>query len=325
MQALHQHNHGTGHNHAHDHSHSHHHVVRAEQVNTAFIVGISLNFVFVLIEAFTGLQVHSLSLLSDAGHNLADVASLALSLFAFRMLKVKATEKYTYGYRKTTILAALLNAVVLVISIALICYEALLRLFNPEPMPGKTIAIVSFIGILINSGTALLFFREKDKDLNVKSAYLHLVADALVSLALVIGGIIIYFTHWYQVDSLLSIGVAIFILVNTWKLLTYSLRLSLDGVPEGIDLDSIKTLAESIRGIQGIKHIHVWAISTSQNALTAQVELQGSVTADEEKLIKKELRHGLLHLNIQHSTLETERPDQTLSSVTGHDATCEDP
>jgi cobalt-zinc-cadmium efflux system protein len=247
--------------------------VSAEQVNTAFVVGISLNFLFVIIETFTGLKVHSLSLLSDAGHNLADVASLALSLFAFRMLKVKANERYTYGYRKTTILAALFNAVVLLISIALIGYEAVQRLFNPEPLPGKTIAIVSFIGILINTGTALLFFREKEKDINIKSAYLHLIADALVSLALVIGGTIIYFTNWYRIDSLLSIAVAVFIVINTWSLLTYSLRLSLDGVPQGIDLDSIKKLAQAIPGIKEIKHIHVWAISTSQNAPIPKLRL----------------------------------------------------
>jgi cobalt-zinc-cadmium efflux system protein len=310
MSEIHSHTHA----HSHGHSHSHQHTVSAEQVNNAFIVGISLNFLFVIIEAFTGLKVHSLSLLSDAGHNLADVASLALSLFAFRMMKVKANERYTYGYRKTTILAALFNAVVLLISIALIGYEAVQRLFNPEPLPGKTIAIVSFIGILINTGTALLFFRQKEKDINIKSAYMHLIADAMVSLALVIGGVIIYFTNWYRIDSLLSIGVAVFIVINTWSLLTYSLRLSLDGVPEGIDLESIKKLGQSIQGIKEIKHIHVWAISTSQNALTAQVALLNSVSMEQEQQIKKDLRHELMHLNIHHTTIETERSDETTGS-----------
>ena len=311
------------HSHSHGHSHSHQHTVSADQINTAFIAGISLNFLFVIIEIITGLKVHSLSLLSDAGHNLADVASLALSLFAFRMLKVKANETYTYGYRKTTILAALFNAVVLLVSIALIGYEAIQRLFNPEPLPGKTIAIVSFIGILINSGTALLFFRQKEKDINIKSAYMHLFADALVSLALVIGGIIIYFTDWYRIDSLLSIGVAVFIVINTWSLLTYSLRLSLDGVPEGINLDSIKKLAQSIPGIKEIKHIHVWAISTSQNALTAQVALLNSVSMEQEQQIKKVLRHELLHLNVHHSTIETERADETTEDLSHSSPKCE--
>jgi cobalt-zinc-cadmium efflux system protein len=271
------------------------------------MVGIGLNFLFVIIEAGIGLTVHSLSLLSDAGHNLADVASLALSVFAFRMLKIKSNERFTYGYRKTTILAALFNAVVLLVSIGVIGYEAIQRMFHPEPLPGKTIAIVSFIGIVINTGTALLFFREKEKDINIKSAYLHLIADALVSLALVIGGIVIYFTNWYQVDSILSLAVAVFIVINTWGLLKYSLRLSLDGVPEGINLDAIKQLANGIPGIISIQHIHVWAISTSQNALTAHVCLSTAVSTDEEEQIKKTLRHELLHLNIHHITIETDR------------------
>jgi len=311
------------HSHSHGHSHSHQHTVSADQVNTAFVAGISFNFLFVIIEIITGLKIHSLSLLSDAGHNLADVASLALSLFAFRMLKVKANETYTYGYRKTTILAALFNAVVLLVSIALIGYEAIQRLFNPEPLPGKTIAVVSFIGILINSGTALLFFRQKEKDINIKSAYMHLFADAMVSLTLVIGGIIIYFTHWYRIDSLLSIGVAVFIVINTWSLLTYSLRLSLDGVPEGINIESIKIMAQSVPGIKEIKHIHVWAISTSQNALTAQVALLKSVSMEQEQQIKKELRHELLHLNIHHSTIETERSDDTPADLSHASPKCE--
>ena len=288
------------------------------------MAGIGFNFLFVIIEAVIGLNVHSLSLLSDAGHNLADVASLALSLFAFRMLKIKSNERYTYGYRKTTILAALFNAVVLLISIGLIGYEAIQRLFHPEPLPGKTIALVSFIGILINTGTAFLFFREKDKDINIKSAYLHLIADALVSLALVIGGIIIFFTNWYRVDSVLSIGVAVFIVINTWGLLKSSLRLSLDGVPEGIDLDAIKQLANAIPGIIKIEHIHVWAISTSQNALTAHVCLAKSVSMEEEQHIKKTLRHDLMHLNIHHVTIETERRNDSTGNHQQSSERCEE-
>src|SRR5436190_18433073 len=155
--------------------HHHHHAKPLTSINTAFIIGISLNFLFVVIEVIFGLSVHSLSLLSDAGHNLADVASLALSLLAFRLLKVKASEQYTYGYSKTTILAALFNAVILLVSIGAIGYEAMHRFFNPEPLPGKTIAIVAGIGIVINGLTAFMFFREKEKDLNIKSAYLHLL------------------------------------------------------------------------------------------------------------------------------------------------------
>src|ERR1700683_2660579 len=151
--------HDHSHAHSHGHSHSHSHAIEPKAVNTAFLVGIGLNFLFVLIEVVVGLSVHSLSLLSDAGHNLADVASLALSLLAFRLLKVKASDQYTYGFSKTTILVALFNAVVLLVSIGAIGYEAFHRLLNPEPLPGTTIAIVAGIGILINTVTALMFFR----------------------------------------------------------------------------------------------------------------------------------------------------------------------
>ena len=275
-------------------------------LNTAFIVGIGLNLLFVIIEVVVGLRIHSLSLLSDAGHNLADVGSLALSLLAFRLLKAKANDKYTYGYRKTTILTALFNAVVLLLSIGAIVYEALHRLFNPEPLPGKIIAIVAGIGIVINAFTAFLFMKDKEKDLNVKSAYLHLMSDALVSAALVVGGIVIAFTQWYWLDPLLSIGVAIVILVSTWHLLRGSLRLSLDGVPEDIDIRKVKDQITSITGINSVHHMHVWAMSTTENAMTVHLILEEQLTRQQEFDVKHELRHRMEHMNIRHVTIETE-------------------
>ncbi|MEP6645633.1 MAG: cation diffusion facilitator family transporter [Saprospiraceae bacterium] len=289
-----------------DHSH-HHHALVLNNVNNAFIAGIVLNFLFVLIEVVTGLYSHSLSLLSDAGHNLADVGSLALSLLAFRLLKVKSNAQYTYGYRKTSILVALFNAMVLLLSVGAIIYEAVQRFFHPEPIPGITVAIVAGIGIVINSVTALMFHNKKDKDLNIKSAYLHLMSDAVISLGIVIGGIIIFYTEWYWMDSALSIIVAIFILYSTWKLLKGSLRLSLDGVPENISLDMIRALGLKLAGVKEIHHIHVWAMSTTENALTAHLVLEEQVTKEEEQKIKAHLKHEFFHLNIHHSTLETER------------------
>src|SRR5882672_3201669 len=181
------HAHSHTHDHSHGHSHGfghHHHPVNLKEVNQAFVIGIVLNFAFVIIEVIVGLTIHSLSLLSDAGHNLADVASLAMSLIAIRLLKVKPTEKYTYGFKKTTILVALLNAAILLLSIGAIGYEAVHRLMDPQPLPGKTISIVAAIGIGINGLTAMLFFRSKENDLNVRSAFLHLMSDAIVSAAL---------------------------------------------------------------------------------------------------------------------------------------------
>jgi cobalt-zinc-cadmium efflux system protein len=301
------HVHSHTHNQAHSHGHHHHHAEPITNVNTAFIVGISLNLLFVIIEAITGFYIHSLSLLSDAGHNLADVAALALSLFAYKMLKVKSNEKYTYGYRKTSVLVSLLNAAVLLVSIGAIAFEAIYHIFHPVPLAGQTISIVAGVGIVINTLTALMFFKDKEKDINVKSAYLHLISDAVVSLGLVIGGVIIMYTKWFWLDSVLSLVIAVVILISTWNLLRVSLRLSLDGVPDDISIEDIKATALAIAGVKDIHHIHVWAISTTENALTAHVLLSDEMSYSQEESLKKELRHELLHKNIQHVTLETER------------------
>lgn len=298
------------HDHSH-HNHSHGHIVALTDVNNAFIFGIALNFIFVLVEVTAGLHVHSLSLLSDAGHNLADVGSLALSLLAFRLLKVKSSARYTYGYRKTSILAALFNAMILLVSVAAIVYEAIHRFINPEPLPGKTIAIVAGIGIIINTVTALLFMKNKEKDINIRSAYLHLMSDAMVSAGLVIGGIIISYTSWFWLDSVLSILIAVVILLSTWSLLQESLRLSLDGVPNDISLEQIKQEALKIDGIKNIHHLHVWALSTNENAMTGHVVVDTTVNKNEVKAIKDHLKHKLQHMNIHHMTIETEFSDDT--------------
>lgn len=293
--------------HEHNHEEGHHHgPIVLTNVNRAFIIGISLNFLFVVIEVIVGLYIHSLSLLSDAGHNLADVGALALSLLAYRLLKVKANDKYTYGYRKTSILVALFNAAVLLVSIGAIAYEAIHRFLNPEPLPGNTIAMVAAIGIVINALTAILFLKDKEKDINIKSAYLHLMSDALVSLGLVIAGIVIHYTNWYWLDPVFSIIIAIVILLGTWSLLRQSLRLSLDGVPPGIDMNKITGTVLAIKGVKGIHHIHIWAISTTQNALTAHIIVDEQTALAELQKIKEEVKHELLHVNIHHATIEVE-------------------
>ena len=291
----------------HNHNHTHDHSLTLKNVNTAFVVGIVLNLLFVVIEAVCGFYVHSLSLLSDAGHNLADVGTLALSLLAYRLLKVKSTKNYTYGYRKTSILIALFNALVLIMSVGVIIYEALHRFFHPEPTPGTTIALVAGIGMIINSVTAFLFLKNKEKDINIKSAYLHLLSDALVSFAIVIGGIVIFYTNWFWIDSALSITVAVVILFTTWGILKDSLRLSLDGVPSNINFNEIKEIVLKIEGITQMNHIHIWAISSTENALTAHLILQKNTSEEGEQKIKSQVRHELFHKNIHHVTLETER------------------
>jgi cobalt-zinc-cadmium efflux system protein len=318
----HNHDHGQSHDHGqqshdhghnHDHSHGfghHHHPVNLKQVNRAFVIGIILNFLFVIIEVIVGLDIHSLSLLSDAGHNLADVASLAMALVAIRLLRVRATEKYTYGFKKTTILVALLNAAILLLSVGAIGYEALHRLMTPETaLPGKTISVVAAIGIAINALTAMLFFRNKESDLNVRGAFLHLLSDAIVSAGLVAGGFVIFYTHLYWIDPALSLVIAIIILYSTWQLLRDSLRLSLDGVPAGIEISKIKEAIARMKDVKDIHHIHVWAISTTENALTAHLVVDKTCTMDLIEKLKHHVKHELLHRNIQHATLEIELSD----------------
>lgn len=289
-----------------NHHHNHGSVTELKNVKTAFYVGIALNFLFVLVEVIAGLIIHSLSLLSDAGHNLLDVVSLALSLLAYRLVKVEASENYTYGYRKTTILVALFNGVVLLVSIGAIGYEAIKHLFSPSPLPGFSIAWVAAAGIIINGVTAFMFMKNKEKDMNIKAAYLHLLSDALVSVALVIGGIIIYYTKWYWIDAALSLIVAFVIIKSTWKLLKSSLRLSLDGVPENVDINKIQETIAAINGVENIHHVHVWAISTTTNALTAHVLVNDNISMKEADKLKAVIKHELEHLNIHHATLEFE-------------------
>jgi cobalt-zinc-cadmium efflux system protein len=287
------------------HNHSHE-TPKITNINKAFIIGISLNLAYVIVQIVVGLRINSLSLLSDAGHNFLDVAGLALALVAFKLSKSKGNKKYTYGYRKASILISLLNAVILLISIGAIGYEAIFRFQNPEPIPGKTISIIAAIGIIINGASAMLFFNDRGKDINIKSAFLHLASDALVSLGLVVGGVIIYFTEQYWIDPLLSIIICVIIIASTWGLLKDSLRLSLDGVPENVNLQEIKDNILKMKGVKDFHHLHVWAISTSENALTAHLQVAKELTITETSKLKHNIKHELEHLNIHHATIETE-------------------
>lgn len=290
---------------AHDHSHDHSHQINVSNLNRAFYIGIGLNLAFVIIEAGYGWFYNSLSLLSDAGHNLSDVMSLILSLIAFKLLKRKPTSTYTYGYRRATILASLTNAILLIFAVGFIIYEAIGRFLEPQPLEGGVVSIVAFVGIFINGFTAYLFLKDKDKDLNVKGAYLHMVADALVSVAVVIAGVIIIYTNWFWVDSLMSIIIALIILVGTWSLLTQSLKLSLDGVPENVNPEEVKDKILKIEGVEDFQHIHIWALSTTENALTAHIQISDNLNVSEIEKVKEKVKHELEHLQIKHSTIET--------------------
>jgi len=302
--------HSHSHDHSHGHGHHHHdHTPKLDHLNTAFIVGIVLNSAFVVLEVVAGLWSHSLSLLTDAGHNLSDVAGLALALLAFKLTKVSANSEYTYGYKRSTIIVSFFNALVLFIAVGFIGYEAVMRFIHPETIEGGTMAWVAFAGIGINAVTAYLFVKDKDKDLNIKGAYLHMAVDAIVSFGVVISGLIIYFTHIYWIDSVVSLIVAIVILKGTWSLLTDSLRLEMDGVPKEMDVEKIKTELMKAKGVVDVHHIHVWALSTTENALTAHLVIDHN-TAITFDSIKHDLRHRLEHLSITHSTFEPEFADE---------------
>jgi cobalt-zinc-cadmium efflux system protein len=299
--------HEAGHNHrySHYHGHSHSHVPAApENLGARFVISIGLNTVYIVAEVVAGLVYGSVALLGDAGHNVSDVASLLLSLVAFRLARRKSNSRFTYGYKKTTVLAALGNAVILLIAIGVLGYEVAQRFLHPHPVQGEVIAWVAGIGIVVNAASAFLFFKNRKSDLNVKSAYLHMAADALVSLGVVVAGVLITFTGWYWLDPLIGLAVLAVILVSTWSLLRESFRLSVDAVPQDLELNAIRALMEGIAGVRRVHHIHIWAMSTTENALTAHVVLDDALSFEEKMQAVSRLKDALAHENVAHSTIE---------------------
>lgn len=289
----------------HHHDHHHHEIT---SLNKAFIIGISLNLAFVVAEFVSGFWYNSLGLLSDAGHNLGDVASLVLAMLAFRLAKVHPTDSYTYGYKKSTVLVSLLNAVILLVAVGIIIAESITKLLHPQPVEGDAIAWVAGIGVVINAVTAWLFMKDKDKDLNVKGAYLHMAADALVSIGVVVSGIVIAHTGWYIIDPVIGLVIAIVIIVSTWGLLRDSLRLSLDGVPSGTDIGKVEEVIHTVEGVKRVHHLHIWAISTTETALTAHISIDN---IDDMERIKQEIKQELQKVGVQHATLEFETVETT--------------
>jgi cobalt-zinc-cadmium efflux system protein len=290
------------HSYAHTHDHSHSTAINKNNVNV-FLIGIGLNVAFVLAETVAGFIYNSVALLTDAGHNLSDVASLLISLVAFWIAKRQSNAIYTYGYKKATVLAALANAVVLLIAVGVLGFESFRRLLNPEPVSGGVIAWVAAIGILVNGISAFLFFRQKH-ELNSKAAYLHLLADALVSFGVVIGGILISYTHLYWIDAAIGIVIMVVILISTWGLLRDSFKMTIDAVPAGMELEKIKQVIARTPRVNRVEHVHVWALSTTENALTAHVVIDDQLSFEKKLQVIGEIKHTLEHHNIQHSTIE---------------------
>ena len=293
--------------HHHEHHHPHHHHVGAMLSSQAslFYFCIALNLLFVGIEAFIGWTQNSLSLLSDAGHNLSDVFSLILVLVAFYLAKVKSGMHYTYGLKKSTILISLVNALLLLVAVGGIVVESIHKFSEPVDVNGVAVSWTAGAGILINGLTAVLLMRGQKSDLNVRGAFLHMVADTLVSVGVVVSGLIITWTGWNIVDPIVSLIIAFVILITTWDLLTASLRLIVDGTPEGVEIADIQHQMEKVSHVTEVHHLHVWALSTTDNALTAHVVID---QLEYMEGAKTDLKQLLSEKGIGHSTLEFETP-----------------
>jgi cobalt-zinc-cadmium efflux system protein len=289
------------HNHAHDdHSHSH----AAPTSSRAFAIGVSLNFAFVVIEGGFGFWSGSLALLADAGHNLSDVLGLLLAWGALYLSQRQPTERQTYGLGRTSILAALGNALLLFMAIGAIGWDAIERLRAPAPVASWTVIIVAAIGVVLNTATALLFMTGREHDLNVRGAFLHMAADAAVSLGVVAGGFLMRATDWWWIDPALGLLIVAVIAFSTWDLLWHALELAVDSVPRGVDPEVVRQYLAGLPGVSEVHDLHIWALSTTKTALTAHL-VKPAATVDDDWL--HEIAHELQdRFRIAHSTIQVE-------------------
>lgn len=307
---AHEHHHHHGHEHGHEHEHEHHglhlhhhHAHAIDNLSTIYIVAVALNLAFVIVEAVAGFVGNSLGLLSDAGHNLSDVFSLILAMIALKLASSHATKRFTYGRRKASVLISLLNAIILLVAVGTIMVESIQKFFNPSEVNGNLIIWTAAVGIVINGLTAWALSRQQQHDINTRGAFLHMLADTLVSVGVVVSGIVIKYTGWTVVDPIIGLAIAVVILVSTWELLSESLRMSTDAVPEGFDVDDITKQIESQEGVLGVHHVHIWPISTTETALTCHIVIAEPSRLEE---VTDRVKHLLESLGIGHSTLELE-------------------
>ena len=270
----HDHDHGHHDHHAHDHAHGHHghaHVHAPANFGKAFAIGIALNFGFVAVEAIYGFLSNSVALLADAGHNLGDVLGLGVAWLASELVKRAPTDRFTYGLRGSSILAALFNAVFLLVTVGAISWEAIRRLGSPEPVAGKTIMVVAAIGIVINAITAWLFASGRKDDINLRGAFLHMASDALVSAGVVIAGLVILLTGWLWLDPIVSLAINAVIIWGTWGLLRDSLGMSMAAVPAQINPITVREFLSERIGVVAVHDLHVWPMSTTEIAMTCHL------------------------------------------------------
>lgn len=281
------------------HDHSHHAPARFDR---AFAIGVVLNLAFVAAEFAFGLISNSLALVADAGHNLSDVVGLLIAWFAAWLARKPPTERRTYGYRRASILAALANAALLIAAVIWIVVEAVQRFFDPQPVASTTVIWVAAIGVVINTATALLFLRGRHDDINIQGAFLHMAADAAVSVGVVAAGVLILMTGALWLDPAISIAIALVILWSTWSLARDSVNLSLDMVPPKIDRVAVQRYLESLPGVTEVHDLHIWAMSTTEVALTAHLVRPGAALDDAfivEACNELEHRFGIVHPTFQ--------------------------
>jgi cobalt-zinc-cadmium efflux system protein len=299
----HDHRHDHGHAHGHSHGHHHHHAPAAGH-GSAFALAIGVNSLFVGIEFVYGFLANSTALMADAGHNLSDVLGLVLAWGAALLAKRAPSPRYTYGLRSSSILAALGNAVLLLLACGAIAWEALHRFTAPAPVEGVTVAVVAAIGVAINGFSAWLFMAGSKGDLNIRGAYLHMAADAAISLGVVVSGLVIMGTGWTWLDPLVSLVIVLVIVLGTWSLLRESLRLVMAGVPDSVDAAAIGRFLAHQPGVAGVHDLHIWAMSTTETALTAHLVMPGGYPGDAaiDEIVTR-LRHDF---SIGHCTLQVE-------------------
>lgn len=287
---------------SHDHHHGHSHA--PQSFNKAFGIAIALNLGFTVCQVFYAFLANSMSLMADAAHNFGDVLGLILAWGASWLLSLPARNRYSYGYKRTTILAALSNALILVATSALITYESIYKLMHLSQVNELIIIVVALIGILINGGTAMLFMKGAHDDLNIKGAFIHLLGDALISMGVVISAIAIYYTGWVWLDPFMGLCIVGIILVGTWGLLRDSVRLILDAVPHHIDLHGIRAYLQQWPGVTAVHDLHIWGLSTKEIALTAHLVMPEHKLSDADyKKINDTLK---THFRVDHATLQVE-------------------
>jgi cobalt-zinc-cadmium efflux system protein len=292
------------HDHHHGHAHGHGHSHAPASFGAAFAIGTALNLGFVIIEAIYGVLSDSVALLADAGHNLSDVLGLVMAWVAMSLSRRQPSARFTYGLRSSSILAALFNALFLLVSIGGITWEALRRLENPPAVAGTTVMVVAAIGVVINAATAILFMSGRKGDLNIRGAYLHMAADAAISAGVVVSGGMILATGWYWLDPVVSLVVSAIIVYGTWGLLKDSVHMSFDAVPAGIDPEQVKSHLASRPGVAAVHDLHIWAISTTETALTAHLVMPAGHPGDPAlEAIAHDLQHDF---GIGHATMQVE-------------------